>query len=706
MTARRLAAAVIVAAVAGTAGTAHAQQAATAVPVAAVAGQPFVGTVATFEERTAAPAERFTATIHWGDGTPATSGTVTQVGRTGSYDVAGAHTYAAAGTYTFRVTITGPAGTVAASGSATVQAPPPPPPPPATADILGPQRLALTDPARYLADVRPAATRHQWDLDGDGTYELDTGASPAADHGFARGGALTIGLRATLADGRVVTAARAVTVTRPPLLGLRLGDLVVRPRSRVRLRLSIAKEAGTSFELFSWRIAGVRPRRRTLRLPGRDGPVVRLKGAQPTRRPKLVTSFPRPGSYPIVVKALDDDGHASTLHANVNVGPKGAPHKLPAGPIDCNPKDPKDESGFCPQIFVTEAAANVKTIVSFIPWKAQMCLPAGLTLQKAKQIGKLQDALDLPYPAPEQFGALQPVAAAARARLAAAEKDCLEAEPVALKWEFGDGAVLEAPPGGSLPTTAAHVYTAPGAYTARVLARMPHIVANKQGDNSKNGVEKFFHVEHKLVSKTFAVDVKASHCGPLTVRKIPVTSVPGTVGNFGIPDIGAAGCFVKTTALDGSGTLYRTFKGYDLDVNTLAVRAGIPTAGDPDDPEVVEPATGRISTADGKPLTGRFRVQQGSATGSWTVGLPLVLPAPKFDAELGGEVAALPPATGGGKFTGILVSSVHVFLAPDRGALARLFLAPPPPLVGLAPVLVGGGSKALGASHLGEPTDL
>ncbi len=78
-----------------------------------VSGQSFSGPVADFTDAntaTSSPAD-FTATINWGDGTTATSGTVTGSG--GSYQVTGSHSYAGTGYYTVKVHITDDGGSTA-----------------------------------------------------------------------------------------------------------------------------------------------------------------------------------------------------------------------------------------------------------------------------------------------------------------------------------------------------------------------------------------------------------------------------------------------------------------------------------------------------------------------------------------------------------------------------------------------------------------
>jgi len=73
--------------------------------VSATEGQSFSGTVATFSDPdTSATAGEYSASINWGDGSSASSGTITGSG--GSFTVSGGHTYADEGSYTITVTIT------------------------------------------------------------------------------------------------------------------------------------------------------------------------------------------------------------------------------------------------------------------------------------------------------------------------------------------------------------------------------------------------------------------------------------------------------------------------------------------------------------------------------------------------------------------------------------------------------------------------
>jgi hypothetical protein len=89
--------------------------------VAATEGSPFSGQVASFTDPdTSASASEYIATVDWGDGTGATTGTI--AGSGGSFTIGGSHTYADEGSYTVSVTITDtdtPSNTATVTSTAT-----------------------------------------------------------------------------------------------------------------------------------------------------------------------------------------------------------------------------------------------------------------------------------------------------------------------------------------------------------------------------------------------------------------------------------------------------------------------------------------------------------------------------------------------------------------------------------------------------------
>jgi|GEM_PF-754851 len=144
---------------------------ATATPVAAMAGTPFDGEIATF--RSLFGVAQFAAIVTWGDGSPAEPATaVVEAGLDANteqtiFSVRAAHTYAAAGAYPTTIEIQQFADTqpVIVNGLATVAAaptanpgPPPaaPPPPPPSAVAPPPPPPPAAPPAIDFAGFSPA----------------------------------------------------------------------------------------------------------------------------------------------------------------------------------------------------------------------------------------------------------------------------------------------------------------------------------------------------------------------------------------------------------------------------------------------------------------------------------------------------------------------------------------------------------------------
>jgi hypothetical protein len=81
----------------------------------------------------------------------------------------------------------------------------------ATPNPVRPERNVALD-ASASSDTDGAIVRFEWDLDGNGTYELDTGTSPFATTAYASLGDKVVGLRVTDDTGATGTTTRIVRV--------------------------------------------------------------------------------------------------------------------------------------------------------------------------------------------------------------------------------------------------------------------------------------------------------------------------------------------------------------------------------------------------------------------------------------------------------------------------------------------------------------
>ena len=99
--------------------------------------------------------------------------------------------------------------------------------PPTAALTIAPERAlvnrTVTFDATRSSDGNGSVTRHQWDLDGDGSFETDTGASATTTRSYDRPQTLEISLRVTDNDGLAGTTSATLTVSSPPPAGKQLG---------------------------------------------------------------------------------------------------------------------------------------------------------------------------------------------------------------------------------------------------------------------------------------------------------------------------------------------------------------------------------------------------------------------------------------------------------------------------------------------------
>ena len=67
--------------------------------------------------------------------------------------------------------------------------------------------------ARASTDAATAVVRYEWDLDGDGSFEVDSGATPTASRAFAAPATIAAAVRVTDRAGHVAVAGATLTVT-------------------------------------------------------------------------------------------------------------------------------------------------------------------------------------------------------------------------------------------------------------------------------------------------------------------------------------------------------------------------------------------------------------------------------------------------------------------------------------------------------------
>jgi subtilisin-like proprotein convertase family protein len=168
--------------------------------------------------------------------------------------------------------------------------------------VLPGQQLTLdgsasTDPNGTIAD-------YAWDLDGDGTYETDTGTTPTVQTSYATRGARLIGLQVTDDSGAKGTTTQTVSVTEPPTANLSASPPSPLTAQDVSLDASGSSDPdpGGAIVKYEWDLDG-------------DGTYETDTGATAT----TTTQFATPGSHTVRVRVTDQDGATATANLTLSV---------------------------------------------------------------------------------------------------------------------------------------------------------------------------------------------------------------------------------------------------------------------------------------------------------------------------------------------------------------------------------------------------
>ena len=94
---------------------------------------------------------------------------------------------------------------------------PAPTPPPTASFTASPNPVNTGQTVSFdgtaSSDTDGTVARYEWDLDGNGSYETDTGTTRTASRAYTQTGAVTVGLRVTDNDGDTASTTRSLTVT-------------------------------------------------------------------------------------------------------------------------------------------------------------------------------------------------------------------------------------------------------------------------------------------------------------------------------------------------------------------------------------------------------------------------------------------------------------------------------------------------------------
>ncbi len=152
-----------------------------------------------------------------------------------------------------------------------------------------------TDPNGGIVD-------YSWDVNGDGTYETDTGSNPVLTTSLAGEGTYNVGLRVTDKTGATAGTTRTVTVGNfPPVIKATATPNPVSVGQNVTIDASGTTDQGAISD-YKWDLTGT-------------GEFTTDTGSTP----KVTTSFATPGQHTVGIEATDDHGVSSRTTISIDV---------------------------------------------------------------------------------------------------------------------------------------------------------------------------------------------------------------------------------------------------------------------------------------------------------------------------------------------------------------------------------------------------
>jgi len=152
-------------------------------------------------------------------------------------------------------------------------------------------------------DPEGPIAKYEWDLDGNGTYETDTGATPSASRSYAAKGPVTVGLRVTDGNGARATTTVGLTVqNRAPSATFTATPNPVQTQSQVTFEASGSSDSDGTIVKYEWDLDG-------------NGSFEIDTGTTPSAS----RSFATAGDREVGLRVTDDDGAASTAARTVTV---------------------------------------------------------------------------------------------------------------------------------------------------------------------------------------------------------------------------------------------------------------------------------------------------------------------------------------------------------------------------------------------------
>jgi PKD repeat protein len=173
--------------------------------------------------------------------------------------------------------------------------------------------------ASASSDPDGTIAKYEWDLDGNGSYETDTGTTPTTGKTYASEGALTIGLRVTDDGGATGTTTRILTVqNHGPQASFTATPNPLPVGGTVSFNASASSDPDGSIVKYEWDLDG-------------NGSYETDTGTTPTTS----RAYEGPGDLEVGLRITDNDGDTGTATRNLSiVGSYGAAVSATSGLID------------------------------------------------------------------------------------------------------------------------------------------------------------------------------------------------------------------------------------------------------------------------------------------------------------------------------------------------------------------------------------
>jgi PKD repeat protein len=179
--------------------------------------------------------------------------------------------------------------------------------PPLPSFSAGPNPVAAgiqtTLDASSSSDPDGAVVKYEWDLDGNGSYETDTGTTPTVSTSFANAGDHLVGLRVSDDGGETATTTRTVTVFGTlPTASFTATPNPVTTGDQVSFDASSSSDPEGPIARYEWDLDG-------------NGSYETDTGTTPTAS----HSYSQKGAVPVGLRVTDSDGAKTTATVNLEV---------------------------------------------------------------------------------------------------------------------------------------------------------------------------------------------------------------------------------------------------------------------------------------------------------------------------------------------------------------------------------------------------